>query len=142
MRGARWEEEREKRGLSLFSSSPWRFLYLDYGIAIFIGIHSGSICGGENSNMGGGTKCPSYRDSTERSKGKQGLTLLPCYICNKRPNLSPFFSVLSLVEMVSDGGPYCAAEEQINVILFPNRKPLRSATLVLALHGLQENGVR
>ena len=25
--------------------------------------------------MGGGTKCPSYRDSTERSKGKQGLNL-------------------------------------------------------------------
>lgn len=44
--------------------------------------------------------------------------------------------------MVSDGGPYCAAEEQINVILFPNRKPLLGATLVPALHGLQENGVR
>ena len=74
-RGARWKEEREKRGLPLFPSSPSHFLYFDYSIAIFIGIHSGSICGGENSNMGGGTKCPSYRDSTERSKGKQGLNL-------------------------------------------------------------------
>ena len=74
-RGARWKEEREKRSLSLFPSSPSNFLHFDYSIAIFIGIPSGSLCGGESSNTGGGTKSPSYRDSTERSKGKQGLNL-------------------------------------------------------------------
>lgn len=69
-------------------------------------------------------------------------SVLPCYICNERSNLSSCFSVLSPVEMVSDAGPCCAAEEQIDVILNPNRKLLSDATLVSALHGLQENGVR
>ena len=50
---ARWEGEREKRGsrtFSLFPSFPAHFLFFSI-IAIFIGIPSGSLCGGESFHL-------------------------------------------------------------------------------------------
>ena len=47
------EERREAPAVSLFPSSPARFLFLSI-IDILIGIPSGSLCGGESSH---GTIC-------------------------------------------------------------------------------------
>ena len=43
----RWKRGRETPAFSLFPPFPARFLYFDDSIAIFIGIPSGSLCGGE-----------------------------------------------------------------------------------------------
>ena len=45
------KERRETPAFSLFPSSPARFLFFFFSIiAIFIGIPSGSLCGGESDN--------------------------------------------------------------------------------------------
>ena len=48
------KERREAPAFSLFPSSPARFLIFSI-IAIFIGIPSGSLCGGKRGGAGGGT---------------------------------------------------------------------------------------
>jgi len=73
-RGARWEGEREKRGLfpPFRSSLVPRALSIFFIIAIFIGVPSGSLCGGERMrhyryiDLATELACSSLRDSRVR----------------------------------------------------------------------------
>ena len=70
MRGARWKEEREKEACPSSHHPPGAF-YISITVLLFLLGYTAGASAEERALTWG----PSYRDSTERSKGKQGLNL-------------------------------------------------------------------